>query len=164
MTKKQRAFSKALALGLNATECARVAGYSDNSPGALRQTASRTLALPEIQRAAHAEREKIICGGLAQAALGCLASIIGNEDAPAAARVAAAKWALEAGGHGLEARKLAARLGDDSERAVSQMTAADLERLVLLAEDKVRFERGAMVEAEIIDRADSADDDSEPPN
>ena len=138
-------------MGLNGTEAARAAGYSDNGAGSVRQAASRTLALPEVQRAAHTEREKMICGGLAQKALKCLEAIIDSDTAPAAAKFAASRWVLEAGGHGIEARRLAMRAGEDNERAPSQLTAADLERMVIKSIAEVDRIAAAIIDAEVVE-------------
>jgi len=150
LTKKQRVFATAIAKGANRSQAARVAGYSDKSDGGLRQTAHRTASLPEVQRAAHAERERILCSEGAPLALATLQAIMSDSAQPAAARVSAAKWTLEAAGHGLEAAKLLAKIGEGDDRAVSQLSAADLERLVMLAADKVQFERAAVIDADIL--------------
>jgi hypothetical protein len=147
LTSKQRAFAKGVASGLPPASAARAAGYAEKSPHALQVQASRLTKHPEVQAAAHAEREKLI-SQTAHRALACLASIIDNEAAQPAARVQASRWVLEAAGHGLEAAKLLHRIGEGDERAVSQLSAADLEALVVMAADKVRFERGQVIDAE----------------
>jgi hypothetical protein len=150
LTRKQKAFAEAKAQGHTATEAARLAGYAQTSRVSLAVQASRNGRLPEVQAEMRALREKEICGDLAGVALATLHSIMTDQDAPAPARVSASKWVLEAAGHGLEAAKLLARIGDGDEKSVSQLSAADLERLVMLATDKVRFERSAAIDAEIV--------------
>jgi hypothetical protein len=149
LTLKQRKFAKAIADGLPQQAAARVAGYADNSPQALRTQASRLMHLPDVLAEAHRHREQSIAQ-TATRALSCLASIIDNEAAPAPARVSASKWVLEAAGHGLEAAKLLARIGEGDDKSVSQLSAADLEHLVMMAADKVRFARAAAIDAEVI--------------
>ena len=150
LTSKQRRWVEAKAQGMNATEAARVAGYADKSYQAIRTQASRNNKLPAVREAMHAAREELIHGDLSKIALRTLGEIMQDQDAPAPARVSASKWVLEAAGHGLEAAKLLARIGDGDEKSVSQLSAADLERLVMLATDKVRFERSAAIDAEIV--------------
>jgi|GEM_PF-6036940 len=155
LTHKQRDFARNIANGMGQSAAARAAGYAHGSPNALAVTARRTLALPEVQRAAHTERERILCGGLAHKALRCLESIIDSDTAPAAAKFAASRWVLEAGGHGIESRRLALRAGDDSERSPSQLTAADLERLVIKSIAEV--DRLSAIDAEAYPQTDGAD-------
>jgi len=142
---RQRKFAKLSAEGLPPVAAARAAGYVTSTPGSLAVQAHRLAHNPEVIAAAHQEREKLI-SQTAHRALACLASIIDNEQAQPAARVAASKWVLEAAGHGLEAQKLLHRIGEGDDRAVSQLSAADLEALVVMAADKVRFERGQVVD------------------
>ena len=147
LTNKQRAFAAAKAEGLSAADAARKAGYAVESQQSLRVQASRNNANPEIQAEMRAIRERSI-SDLCTVALSTLADILQDQGAPAAARVSASKWVLEAGGHGIEAQKLLHRIGEGDERAVSQLSAADLEALVVMAADKVRFERGQVIDAE----------------
>lgn len=150
LTSKQKAFAAAKAEGMTASAAARVAGYAETNKHALRVQASRNNYLPEVQAEMRSIREKKI-SDLATVALSTLASIMQDEAAPAPARVAASKWVLEAAGHGLEAQKLLHRIGEGDERAVSQLSAADLEALVIMAAEKVRFERGQVIDAETVE-------------
>jgi len=149
LTRKQKAFAEAKVQGHTATEAARIAGYAQTSRVALAVQGARNNRLPEVQAEMRAIREKEIGGELAQVALSTLREIMTDTSAPAPARVSASKWVLEAAGHGLEAAKLLHRIGEGDEKSVSQLSAADLERLVMLATDKVRFERAAVIDAEI---------------
>lgn len=155
LTDKQKSFIAGITRGLTLTAAAREAGYSDASPHALRVAASRTMSLPEVQAAAHAAREKKLQGPLAEKAIACLESIITSETAPAASRVQASRWILEAGGHGIESRRLAARLDDGGDVAPHRMSLEALEVAAGLALRHVEQEReaaavAAAVEAEII--------------
>lgn len=150
LTDKQRKFAEAKAQGMSAADAARVAGYASESQTALRVQASRNNHHPDIQAEMRAIRERAIAD-LATVALSTLADILQDQGAPAAARVSASKWVLEAGGHGIEAQKLLHRIGEGDERAVSQLSAADLEALVVMAADKVRFERGQVIDAEAVE-------------
>lgn len=153
LTQKQRKFAEAKAQGMTAADAARYAGYASDNATSLRVQASRNNHLPAVQEEMRALREKEIQGDLAHVALVTLREIMTDQQAPAPARVSASKWVLEAAGHGLEAAKLLARAGGDGEKAVSELSAADLERLVIAASDKVRLERAAVLDAEIIGEA-----------
>jgi len=72
------------------TEAARLAGYP-----VPRQSAWRLLQTPRILEAIHQERQKVYETDLANLAVGALKQILIDEDAPAAARVSAARIALE---------------------------------------------------------------------
>ena len=159
LTPKQKAFAEARANGANQTEAARIAGYASKTVTSLSVQGARNARLPEVQAAMREIREKEITGDLAQVALSTLRDIMTDTSAPAPARVSAAKWTLEAAGHGLEAAKLLARIGDGDDKSVSQLSAADLEHLVMMAADKVRFERSAAIDAEIIGGDETAQND-----
>ena len=143
---KQKRFAKNLAGGMSAADAARAAGYAQENTASLHVTASRMQKHPEIQKAAFAEREARLAGPLARKALACLEGVLDDENCPAAARVAAARWVLEAGGHGIESRRLTARSGEDMERSVSQLSLAALEVLAVAAERQVAFERAQIVD------------------
>jgi len=164
LTSKQRAFAKHIARGLTATEAARAAGYAQENAESLHVTASRLQRHPEIQMAAHAERERRLQGDLATLAISTLEGLLRSNETPAAARMQAVKFVLEGAGHGLESRRLALKVTDDSDKPTSQLTAADLERLVLIAADRVRAERAAIIDAEIVldhDQTATADEADE---
>lgn len=134
LTAKQKDFAAQIAAGVKPTQAARVAGYAADSAQSLRVQACRNLALPQVQRAAFEEREKILHGPLAAQALATLAAVMGDDAAPAAARVQAARWSLEAAGHGLAATLGSARLGlNTSEKPVSQLSIGDLEAMAAQA-------------------------------
>jgi len=162
LTTKQRAFARNLARGMTASDAARASGYAKENAESLHVTASRLQHHPDIQRAAYAEREARLAGPLAHKALSALEGVLDNPDAPAASKVQAARWILEAGGHGIESRRLLARIGEVDERAVSLLSVADLERLVTSGQERVRFVKAGIIEAETVspsaDPADSADE------
>ncbi len=162
LTRKQRDFARNLAMGMNATQAAKAAGYADNSSQALRTQASRLTQHQDVQREAHAQRERRLTGTLAQKALAALEGVLDDTAAPAAARVQAARWVLEASGHGIESRRLEARIGDADEQAPSRMSLAALENAAGLALQHVMAERekdalATAIEAEIV----SAEDEPE---
>ncbi|MEI6656722.1 MAG: hypothetical protein WCP45_18305 [Verrucomicrobiota bacterium] len=162
LTPKQRRFAKNIAAGMGQSAAAAAAGYANDSRASLAVTACRMLKNPDIQRAAYAEREARLAGPLAHKALSAMEGVLDNPDAPAASKVQAARWILEAGGHGIESRRLLARIGEVDERAVSLLSVADLERLVTSGQERVRFVKASIIEAETVppsaDPADSAEE------
>ena len=162
LTQKQRAFAKNIAAGMGKSAAAAAAGYAKESPASLAVTANRMMKHPDILKAAHEERERRLAGPLAHKALAALEGVLDNPDAPAASKVQAARWILEAGGHGLESRRLLARVGEVDERTVSLLSVADLERLVSIGQDRVRFVKAGILEAELVapsaDPADGAEE------
>ena len=79
----------------NGTKAAIDAGYS---PSSARQQAYKLTRNPTVQRLIREEQRRVIGGRLCSQALGVLESIMLNEDAPAGARVDAAKTLLDRGG------------------------------------------------------------------
>jgi hypothetical protein len=152
---KQRRFAKNIAAGMGKSAAAAAAGYAQENPASLAVTAYRMMKHPEILRAAHEEREARLAGPLASKALGTLEGVLDNPEAPAAAKVQAARWILEASGHGIESRRLEARIGDNDERAPHRMSLEALEAAAGLAMQHVQAERekvaqAAALEAEIV--------------
>ena len=120
-------------MGMNATDAARGAGYSNNSAVALRVAGNRLANDPKIQRAAFEHREKRLQGPLANKAIATLEAVMDDRAAAPAARIQAAKFILEAAGHGLESRRLAARLPSQDDRCLADLSNAELESFVLEA-------------------------------
>lgn len=139
LTLKQSAFvSNLVRQGCNPTQAARQAGYSD--PGVSAFDLMRT---PHIQEAIRQERARYISGDLANIATGTLRAIMMDENAPAAARVSAARTALELAGELGQGRR-----DTDEDRPLSEMSASDLEQLI----GKWQAERNAL--ANTIDEQD----------
>ena len=148
LTPKQRSFvTRVVRIGGNVTEAARQAGYSD--PGTAAYDLTR---LPHIQAAIRLERGKYISGELANIATGTLHSILIDKEAPASARVQAARTVLEMSGDIGKAKRT-----DDDDRPLSEMTAEELARMI----DKWTEEKAALAttidaqDVEIIDSAQS---------
>lgn len=139
LTPKQRAFISVLVRnGCTPTQAARDAGYSD-----AKTSAYDLLRLPHISAAVRMERERYISGELANVATGTLQAILTDKDAPAAARVQAARTVLEMSGEiGRNKRS------SDDERPLSEMSAEELAGLI----DKWQAEKAALAVA--IDPAD----------
>ena len=108
------------------TEAARLAGYP-----VPRQSAWRLLQTPRILEAIHQERQKIYETDLANLAVGALKQILIDEDAPAAARVSAARTALELAGD------LGPNAGNGSEgHSLCELSPQDLTSLINKWEDE----------------------------
>ena len=131
LTPKQRAFiTELVRTGTNPTNAARKAGYSDAGTSAY-----DLMRLPHIAAAIRLERERYISGELANVATGTLHAILVDKEAPASARVQAARTVLEMSG---EIGRNKAK-GED-ERPLSEMSAEELAGLI----DKWQEERAAL--------------------
>jgi phage terminase small subunit len=116
--------------GGNATSAAKVAGYSVKTAG---QMGFKLMGNPHVQDAIRAEQRRLLNGDMATKALGVLRSIMENEDAPAGARVDAAKTVLDRAG------LVAVRTGhDDSpDVPVTQMPVEQLRKIIALGENRI---------------------------
>lgn len=121
LTQMQRTFVATLVRqGCSPTQAARIAGYS--SP---RTAAYDLLRHPSVQTALAFERTRYISGELANVATSTLHAVMTDPDAPAAARVAAARTVLEMSGDLGRARQEAS-----DERALSELSADELGSLI----------------------------------
>lgn len=125
LTAQQQAFVEHLILsGGNAADAARSAGYA---PESAPQAAYRLTRLPHVQAAVRAEQERVLRGRLASKALGVLEAVMGDENAPAGARVDAAKTILDRAG--LPALRHV-NGNDRSEQQLTEMSRAELEAFI----------------------------------
>ena len=121
LNEKQKLFiSELVEKALNPTAAARSAGYSD-----AKGSAYYLLQQPHIQAAIRNARARLIGGDLANIALGTLRHVMVDSDAPAAARVSAARTVLEMSG---ELRKDAA--ADDAGKKLHEMTLDELSDVI----------------------------------
>ena len=157
LSTRQRAYALAVSNGASSGQAARMAGYANISDASLRTQASRLANDPAIQQAIFLEREKRLQGPLASKALKALESVLDNKEAPPAARIQAAKWVLEACNHGLESRRMTARHPIDGNRAISDMTLAELETMVIQAESQLKQVEGREVITDSDPQTDPAD-------
>ena len=152
LTPKQRAFVSALVRhGCSATKAAEMAGYS-----VARQAAYDLQHLPHVAAAIRMERQRYISGELANVATGTLQAIMTDKEAPAAARVQAARTVLEMSGE-IGRHKRA----DDEDRPLSELTADELTRMI----DKWTEEKAALakpIDAEVIEMAGLAQPSAQP--
>lgn len=148
LTPKQKKFAANIAQGMTATDAARGAGYADSSPHALRVTASRLQHHDGVKKAAFLERERRLNGPLASLALQTLHDVMLDKAAPAAARIQAARFTLEAAGHGVTNRQLLARHPEEGDKQLSSFTVQELEEMVAGAELRMKKAIGHLIEAD----------------
>lgn len=94
VNERQAVFVREMARGLEANKAARLAGYaSPDTEG------YRLLTAPNVQRAIHLERQKVIAGPLAGKALAVLDAILSEAGPASKLKLDAAKFALTMAGH-----------------------------------------------------------------
>ena len=121
-----------LANGGNQRSAAKVAGYS--SPDSAGWHLSRHPAIVAEIR----QRQLAQLGGLAVVGIQTLRAVMQDETAPAAARVQASRFALEAAGFGIQAEALKLRFaGIGDEKDLSAMSIPELQRLALMVKAEV---------------------------
>lgn len=121
LSEKQAAFVKAYVSGLSQTKSAEVAGYSCPGPDAWRLLQTQSV----IDAITRETQNRLMTEGQ-QVALGFMLKAPGNEKLPGAVRFQAAKWVMEAAGHGLAAQRAALGLpGDD--KPLDEMSVGELE-------------------------------------
>jgi len=124
LTDQQIAFIELVANGRPHPAAAVAAGYSDSRAG------WRLLRNPAVVAALKERQAALLSGDLSGVALSTLRAVMTDETAPAAARVSAAKWTLEAAGHGLAAALGSARLGlDIADKPLSALSLSELEAM-----------------------------------
>jgi phage terminase small subunit len=125
LTDKQRQFvENHFANGGDATKAAKDAGYANPM-----QDSWRLRQNPAVLAAIRATAAQAVADG-APVAWGVMQELMTQADTPAQVRFQAARWTLEAGGHGLAAQALLARAGGAGEKAISEMSVAELEEYV----------------------------------
>ena len=138
--------------GGNGSAAAIAAGYAKDRAV---QTAYDLTKREKITNAIKLQQSRYINGELSNVALGTLSNIMRDETAPAAARVQASRWVLEAAGHGLPAAALAARLGmDGADKPLSEFSLADLEEMTRRAAeslDRMRTVNAPTIEADTLE-------------
>ena len=141
LTPMQRSFVMAIVRnGVTPTKAAEMAGYS-----APRTAGYDVMQLPHVLAAVRMERQRYISGELANVATGTLQAIMTDKEAPAAARVQAARTVLEMSGEIGRHKK-----PDDEDRPLSELSADELTRMI----DKWTEEKAALakpIDAQVID-------------
>ena len=129
--------------GGNASEAARVAGYSAKTAG---QMGFKLMGNPHVQDAIRDEQRRLLNGDMATKALGVLRSIMENEDAPAGARVDAAKTVLDRAG--LVAIRTS--LDDQPDAPLTQLPVEQLRKVIAAGEARIRELQDAIKERDAI--------------
>lgn len=133
-TEMQAAFVRYLVCeGCTQTEAARRAGYKDAGARAW-----ELMQKPHILEAIHKERSRLIEGDLANVAMKTLRDVMGDKEAPASARVSAAKAAFDIGGYTKKADMAPAR-----DKELSEMSIEELEALVIRGEKSLDMQENA---------------------
>ena len=144
LTNKQALFVKALVAGRKQGEAAVAAGYV----GYPDSNASRLVRLPHIQRAIQRETERRLLVEGIPSALEFMVNAPGNVKLPGAVRFQAAKWVMEAAGHGLAAQRAALGLpGDD--KPLDEMSPGELEQFLkagLGAIEQIKSQRERVID------------------
>jgi hypothetical protein len=114
--------------GGNGTQAAITAGYSQDCA---RVQAQQNLERPKIRLAVEQLRDQKIKTDGATRAWQTMYNMLNDPSAPAQARFQAARWVLEASGHGLSAVAAGLQLGlQKSKKDLSQMSIHELEELI----------------------------------
>jgi hypothetical protein len=121
LSDKQSEFVKHYSNGMSQTQAAKLAGYSSPGTDAWRLLRTQTV-IDAISREMH---QRLMTEGQ-QVALGFMLKAPANEKLPGAVRFQAAKWVMEAAGHGLAAQRAALGL-PDSEKPLSEMSITELD-------------------------------------
>jgi hypothetical protein len=160
LSEKQKIFVREYSRGASATAAATVAGYSRPSTDGYRERKNPAV-LQAIREAQTAQ-----LGSLAGVAINTMRDVMTDETAPAAARISAAKWALEAAGFGLESQKAQLRLGLGEDKPLSEMTADELADFIVRRTDERKRANDAQtnpaIDAEVIEDQGVADEPSLP--
>lgn len=121
LTAKRRKFVNNVLLGLKPAKAAEVAGYSCPA-----QAANYLTNQLSIQNAIQRESQRVLMTEGLSNSLRFMVSAPGNEKLPGAVRFQAAKWVMEAAGHGLAAQRAALGL-PDSDKPLSEMSITELD-------------------------------------
>lgn len=139
--------------GGNADAAAKAAGYAN---------ASNLLAHHKIRQAVELKRDLEIKTTGATLAWQVMQGLLTDPAAPAQVRFQAARWTLEASGHGLSAIAAALQMGKAGKKEQHEMTVSELQEMV----DKAREQLTSMkqVVAEVRRTQDAIDVTPEPPS
>jgi len=143
LTDRQGQFVRSIVqLGVNPTVAARQAGFSNP-----RNSGYYLIRLPHIVAAIRQERARLFDGDLANVAASTLRAVMTDPDAPAAARVSAARTVLEV------TRELGRRQNDgDSDRQLHEMTPDELASLISRWEtERIKVARDITNEVELLE-------------
>lgn len=164
LTEKQALFvRKFIELGGALSKAAEAAGYADPP-----SSAHYLMRQPHILAAIRAEREREIQTKGATTAWATMLDLMTNPKYTGAVKFQAAKWTLEAAGHGLDAHRAALGL-PHADKPLSEMSLEEIETFIVAgrrAVDTLKEEKARVIEGEVVqDARDSArnsgDEDSQ---
>lgn len=134
LTEQQAKFVEHLvSSGCTPCEAARHAGFA-NPP----QEAYRLMRKPHVATAIREMRERLISGHLANVAVSTLLDVMQDKQAPASARVSAARTAFEAAGHFNKFDH------DTSGRGMAEMTIEEMETVIAKLDVQIAKQAGAV--------------------
>lgn len=142
LSEKQAEFVKHYSNGMSQTQAAKLAGYS--SPGTDAWRLLRTQ--PVIDAISREMHQRLMTEGQ-QAALGFMLKAPANEKLPGAVRFQAAKWVMEAAGHGLAAQRAALGLPPE-DKPLSEMSTEELDSLIGAMRNRLVETRAQVIEGE----------------
>ena len=132
LTEKQQAFvALYVSNGGKSYEAAEAAGYVNPKTDGWRNRNN-----PAVAAAIHRAQVQAVTDG-APVAWGVMQELMTKADTPAQVRFQAARWTLEASGHGLAAQAIQAKLGGGGDKPISEMSVAELETYVKRQQEAV---------------------------
>lgn len=135
LTEQQAAFAvNVVTNGGNVSKAAREAGYSAKTAT---QIGSHLMRKPHVIAAIQEEQRRTISGRLCSMAVAVLEQIMGDKDAPAGARLDAAKTVLDRGG--IVAKQApGAGAGGGLDKPLSEMTLEELDAFIAKGQTALR--------------------------
>lgn len=132
LTEQQKAFVVSFVMnGGKRQQAAKDAGYSDP-----RTCSHRLLQQPHIKEAIKAERDAQLQGDMASMGIDTIRELLSDKEASAHVRLQAAKWVLEACGHGAVNRTAESNI-PLSEKPLHEMTIEELDDIIRGSTEKI---------------------------
>ena len=145
LTEQQEKFVEAyVANGGNATEAGKLAGHTNGS---------QLLTSHKVREAIELKRDTEIKTGGATKAWEVMQSLLTDPTAPAQVRFQAARWTLEASGHGLSAIAAALQLGKGGKKDQHEMTVSELQEVVERGRKQLESMRQVISDVKALDDA-----------
>lgn len=142
LTEKRRKFVQHVLEGLKPAKAAALAGYAHPD-----QAANYLTRQSNIQDALRRESQRVLMTEGLQNSLRFMVSAPANEKLPGAVRFQAAKWVMEAAGHGLAAQRAALGLPAE-DKPLSEMSTAELDGLIDAMRNRLQQTRAQVIEGE----------------
>lgn len=138
----RRKFVKNLIAGIKPAKAAALAGYAHPD-----QQANYLTKQLNVQQALQRESQRVLMTEGLPNALTFMVSAPMNEKLPGAVRFQAAKWVMEAAGHGLAAQRAALGLPAD-DKPLSEMSTSELDGLIGAMRTRLMETRAQVIEGE----------------